>query len=73
MFVTESKKIVVVTEIEIVLIVIMNHPHNVVEAKVARKEDDERIILLLPVLMIGCVKNIYRGSSNQRGVSRQNS
>ena len=54
MFVTESKKIVVVTEIEIVLIVIMNHPHNVVE--VSRKEDDERIILLLPVLMIGCVK-----------------
>eukprot|EP00957_Ditylum_brightwellii_P079831 6070679-Ditylum_brightwellii.AAC.1 len=56
MFVTESKKIVTVTEIEIVLIVIMNHPHNIVEAQVARKDDNKRIILLLPVLMIGIVK-----------------
>eukprot|EP00957_Ditylum_brightwellii_P184674 14064913-Ditylum_brightwellii.AAC.1 len=56
MFVTENKKIVVMTEIEIVLIVIMNHSHNMVEVQVVRKEDDMRIIILLPRLMIGSKK-----------------
>eukprot|EP00957_Ditylum_brightwellii_P030055 2275154-Ditylum_brightwellii.AAC.1 len=58
MFVVENKKIVVATEIEIVLIVIMNHPHNVVEVQVMRKDDDMRIIILLSGLMIGSKGNV---------------
>eukprot|EP00957_Ditylum_brightwellii_P075990 5776356-Ditylum_brightwellii.AAC.1 len=73
MFMSESKKIIILTGIEIVLIVIMNYPHNVVEVQVVRKEDKMRIIILLPGLMIGIKRKIQQGSSNQRGESRQSS